>query len=277
MKKAIIIPNAKKDIKLSVTCAVIEKLSSLGIAAYISKDYENKVSGALFYEEIPDADFIIVVGGDGSVIDASCIAISLEVPLLCVNLGKVGYLSAVEPDKLELFNKLSSGEYTVENKMLLEVVGERNGRYAVNDIVLSHESYLGIADIGLEDSAGNSIKYRADGVILSTPQGSTAYSFSAGGPVVAHNVCGIIATPICAHSFFNRSVIFSAEDEIRLVNISGDDLNCSIDGRYYKTLKTGEYITVKKAEKMLKMISFSENSMFSNLFGKMKMLEETVR
>lgn len=277
MKNAIIIPNAHKDEGLSVTSRVVEKLGALGIDACVSREYEGKLNGARFYSEMPVADLIIVVGGDGSVIDASHYAISLDIPLLCVNLGKVGYLSAVEPDKLEVLELLSRGEYTVEEKMLLEIVGQGGGKYAVNDIVLSHESYLGIADIGLEDSVGNSIRYRADGVILSTPQGSTAYSFSAGGPVMAHNVDGIIVTPVCAHSLFNRSVIFSADEEIRLTNICIDDLNFSIDGRYFKTLKSGECATIRRAEKKLKMISFCENTMFSNLFGKMKMLEDTVR
>ena len=277
MKNAIIIPNKSKDIGLEVTSRVVKKLSEIGIKPYVNSELRVELPSAYYYDEVPLCDLVIVVGGDGSVIDASRYATRLDVPMLCVNLGKVGYLSEIEPDRLDMLSLLATGEYTVKEKMLLEIKGEGEERYAVNDVVLSHESYLGIADIGLEDSAGNAIKYRADGIILSTPQGSTAYSFSAGGPVVAHNVDCIIATPVCAHSFFNRSVIFSADDEIKLTNICNDDLNFSIDGRFYKALKSGESATVKRADKSLKMISFSANSMFSNLFGKMKMLEDTVR
>ena len=280
MKSAVIIPNSGKDKDLQVTFDVFKKLISIGFQVYIENDLAYKFSGSIGYSLFPeDADVIIVVGGDGTVLDASGYAIKYDIPLLCVNLGKVGYLSEIEPDMLDLLDRLMTGDFTVSEKMLLEIASvnliDEAHKYAVNDIVISHESYLGIANLKLVDSVGNSIKYRADGVILATPQGSTAYSLSAGGPIVAHDVGGIIATPICAHSFFDRSVIFNAFETITVTSISDDALNISVDGRYVSALSSDSSCIIKCADKKLKMISFSRNSMFSNLFKKMKMLEDT--
>ena len=276
MKKAIIIPNYNNDIDFSVTERVVERLKQNGIESYIDSAVAT-VKGATAYEGVlPYADIIIVVGGDGSVIDASRYAVEMDIPMLGINLGKVGYLTEVEPDGLEALDRLADGDYHIEEKLLLSACkdGEELPRLAVNDVVLSHESYLGIADFRLSDSGGNSLRYRADGIILSTPQGSTAYSLSAGGPVMAHDVDGIIATPVCPHSFFNRSVIFKSTEELTLSNRSDSNLNISIDGRLVAVLMPGEAFRVMAAKRCLKMVSFSDNNMFSSLFRKMKILED---
>lgn len=276
MKKALIIPNLNNDKDHNVTRGVVEKLTSLGITSFIDDSVASMDGATPYHALIPHADMVVVIGGDGSVIDASKYAIEMDIPLLGVNLGKVGYLTEVEPDGLSLLDKLIEGDYRVEEKMLLytEKCGKVIERLAVNDVVISHESYLGIADFTLTDSNGNSIRYRADGIILSTPQGSTAYSLSAGGPIMAHNVSGIIATAVCPHSFFDRSVVFDSGETIGIKNCSLNNMNISVDGRLVGALLPGEVCTVRRAEKNFKMISFQENNMFSNLFRKMKILED---
>ena len=145
-------------------------------------------------------------------------------------------------------------------------------RYAVNDVAVSRDSFLNIADIKIEDSALNAVKLRADGVVLSTPQGSTAYSFSAGGPILAHSVESILLTPISSHSFFNRSVLFNASDVIKITNIGALPLNLLIDGRSVGARAPNEYCNVRRAPKNVKILTFKENSMFSSLFKKMRIL-----
>lgn len=280
MKKVVVIPNTKKDVDLGVTKKVISKLIENGLAVYVDEAFLNISADVNCFRSFPDdADLIIVVGGDGTILDASVFALMKDIPILGINLGKVGYLSEVEPEDLSLLDRLFKGDYTIEEKMVLETSLDLDGtvgvqKYAVNDIVVSHDSYLGIADIRLEDGWGNSIKYRSDGIILASPQGSTAYSLSAGGPVVAHGLDCIIVTPVCPHSFFNRSVIFDSSEVLRVTNINADDLNISLDGRCFTKLKTGESCIVKMANKRLKMLSFAKNKIFKNLFGKMKMLED---
>ncbi len=282
MKNIAIIPNPTKDEGLSVTKALSEKLLDLGAEVYIDKKYANFVDSRLnSYDDMPnDVELIIVVGGDGSMLDASVIAIKNNVPMLGVNLGKVGYLSEVEPDNLDILSRILSGNYTIEEKMLLSVTHMSFGavhkaeRLAVNDVIISHDTFLGIADFVLENGSGDSVRYRADGMILSTPAGSTAYSLSAGGPIVSHDIDSIVATPICPHSFFNRSIIFKANENIKLKNTSNTVLNISIDGRYFTSLSNTDECTVKMAEKKLKVLTFCESNMFSTLFKKMRILED---
>ena len=147
-------------------------------------------------------------------------------------------------------------------------------RLAVNDVIISHGAVLGIADFTLKNSAGDSLKCRADGLILSTPAGSTAYSLSAGGPIVSHDIDSITATPICPHSFFNRSIIFKPDEHVRIKNNSETPLNISVDGRYFSDFSRNEECVIKKADKKLKVLTFCENNMFSTLFKKMRILED---
>ncbi len=278
MKKAVIITNTNKDTDLSVTRAVAQRLLSAGLLVLVRAElFSAMPTGVQSYDRVPsDADFIIVVGGDGSVIDASGYSIAYGIPLVAVNLGTVGYLAEVEPEELDLFDRLATGEYTIDYKLLLSVEkgGEVATSFAVNDVVISHDGYLGISELRVTDGHGNSIGYRADGVILSTPQGSTAYSLSSGGPIISHGVDSILLTPVCPHSFFNRSVIFSSSERLTVTNVGHGSLNISIDGRRFGALCEGESCHVYAAKNKIGMISFSENTMFRKLFKKMRLLED---
>ncbi len=280
MNRIIVIPNTLKDPDLSVTVKVIEKLAEFELIPMVSDSFSGKIGDkAKYFSSFPkDADMILVIGGDGSVIDASKIAISLDVPLLGVNLGNLGYLSEVEIDQLDVLKKLKTGDYIVAEKMLLETEISKNGtntvaeRLAVNDVIISHSDYLGIADICLENSMKEAVKYRADAVILATPAGSTAYALSSGGPIISHNLDSITATPVSPHSFFNRSIVYGASEELKVSNIGRTTIKVSIDGRYYDSLENGDYCLIKKSDKRFKMLTFSENNMFTTLFNKLKIL-----
>ncbi len=282
MKNAVIIPNPKKDAELFVTKALIKKLSSIGIRPYIDSSYGIGLPEAAVYSEFPrDAELIVVVGGDGSVIDASKYAVTYGAPIIGVNLGKVGYLSEVEPDNLDAFDRLLTAEYKINEMLLLsaELVAtggtvKRADSLAVNDVVISHDGYLGIADFTVESALGDGVKYRADSIIVSTPAGSTAYSLSAGGPIVAHNVNSMLITPVCPHSFFNRSIVFDSGEAITVKNICEQNLRISIDGRSFATMAKGESCIIRAAKERLRMLSFSDSNMFATLFKKMRILED---
>ena len=283
MKKVVIIPNCKKDTDLRVSASVAEKLSSLGIEALVEERYASSLKdfGAVPYTDFPtDVDLIAVIGGDGSVIEASNYAVKNEIPLVGINLGKVGYLSEVEPDNLSVLDGLASAEYMIEEKMLLASEWISDGKtstsyhLALNDVVISHDSYLGIADFLVEDSNGDAVKYRADGIILSTPAGSTAYSLSAGGPVISHSLESILVTPVCPHSFFNRSILFSPNERLKITNVGDTSLNISVDGRCSAALGKNDACFVYVAKEKLKMLTFKKSNMFSTLFKKMKILED---
>jgi NAD+ kinase len=277
-------PNPIKDAGFKVTNNLARKLIAFGGEVYIDEglagiDFE----GIKRYSSFPtNAELIIVVGGDGSMLDASVTAIKYDIPLLGVNLGKVGYLSEVEPDNLDILSRIFHGNFSIENKMLLSVANNSFGsvtkseRLAVNDVIISHDTFLGIADFILENGASDSVKYRADGLILSTPAGSTAYSLSAGGPIVSHDIDCIVSTPICPHSFFNRSIIFKDDEIIKIKNVSNTVLNVSIDGRYFTSLSNTDECVINMSEKKLKVLTFKENNMFANLFNKIQVVEDVI-
>ncbi len=276
MNKVFIVPNPTKDTGLSVTLKIIDKLSSLGMTVYMDAQYNTIHSAVISCEEFPhDAEMLVVVGGDGSVIDASRVAVDSGIPLLGVNLGRVGYLSEVDPNALDILDNLKNESFSVKEKMLLSIFDDSEGEcvYAVNDITVSRGGYFGIAEFNLSDSCGNSLDYRADGIVFATPQGSTAYSFSSGGPVVAHDVEGILVTPVCPHSFFNRSVMFNSSEMLSVTNHGAYPMNIAVDGRKLTELMPGGVCHVGCADKKIKMLTFSENSMFTELFKKMNITE----
>ena len=282
MKNIVIMPNMTKEKALEVTLLLIDKLSKMGLSLFSSKDYKNVLRDKVeYYDNFPRGiDLIIVVGGDGSVLDASVTAITENIPLVGVNLGKVGYLSEVEPDNLEVFSRLLTGDYVIEERMLL-ALKHKSGediveatRLAVNDIVISHDSFLGIADFKIENSSGDAVKYRADGIILSTPLGSTAYSLSAGGPIIAHDLDSILVTPVCPHSFFNRSILFSSAESLTVTNNGAGSLNISIDGRFFSKMSKGDKCVIAVSDRKAKILTFTENNMFSTLFKKMRIMED---
>lgn len=285
MKKAIVLPNIKKDSSLALTNAVISQLLSVGITPYVNEEFRrNGMVGVNFYSETPtDADFILIIGGDGSVIDASRLAIEIDIPLLGINLGKVGYLATVDPDRLDLLSAVAEDRAPVDKKMLL--VAEKHSvdgsiiisdRLAVNDVVICHGSYLGISDIRLENEHGDTVQYRADGVIIATPAGSTAYSLSAGGPIISHGLDSVTVTPICPHSFFNRSIVYGPDERIKISNLAEDLLNISIDGRLFDSLKQGDSCLIYRSDKRLKMYDLEDMNLFSTLSKKIKLLHDLV-
>ena len=280
MKRILVIPNTLKDSDLSVTSKVVDKLLEFDMIPLMSSDFSDSLGDkAEYFSSYPnDAELILVIGGDGSVIEASRIAIALDIPLLGINLGNLGYLSEVEIDELNLLEKLVKEDYVISEKILLEAEIFKNGicekaeRLAVNDIIISHSEYLGIADICLENSMRETVKYRADAVILATPAGSTAYALSSGGPIISHNLDSITATPVSPHSFFNRSIVYSADEELKVSNIGNTLLKVSVDGRLFDSLENGDYCIIKKSDKRFKMLTFSANNMFATLFNKLKIL-----
>ena len=282
MKKVYLIPNDKKDVDLSVTRRVLSYLLSLGLEVELPLRFSELITGAGTTDIPADGtDLIAVIGGDGSFIDASQLALRLDVPIIGINLGKLGYLSEVEPSNLSVLNALTTGEYRIVEKMLLEcsaAVGDstvRSERLAVNDVVVSHAEYLGISDFTVKGNDGG-VRYRADGVVVATPAGSTAYSLSVGGPIVSHASDSIIITPIAPHTFFNRSLVFGAKDTVKIENTGACRLNVSVDGRHFASLMPSDVCTVHASEKRLKVLTFKNNNMLSVLFEKMKMVEEII-
>ncbi len=277
MQHILLLPNRDKDPDYRVTLSAAEFLAENGAFLYAEEKHaclRGKSGIRLFAEgDFPrDIECAIVFGGDGSILDASTVALTHNIPLLGVNMGRLGYLADLEVEALPLLKKLITNEYYLRQIHVFRVkIGDKRlRRYAVNEVAVTRGNRMHIADIELSVDGGR-IAYRADGIILATPTGSTAYSLSAGGAVIDPSLDLMTVTPICPHSFFSRSLVFSGEKPLSVTNTNDRDeeLLVTVDGRYGKTLQAGETLTVEKARKQLKIIQLTERSFIQVLKEKM--------
>lgn len=276
MKKIFLLPNVQKDPDLAVSSRVAQTLCELGIEVFASSEFAHKISGS-FCSNAPDAsmDAIIVVGGDGTVIDAAGQALYHDLPIFGINLGHLGYLTELDPDNLSELARLRSDDFTVERKMLLEVTRGGNASYerlALNEVCLMRPDRK-ICVVRARVDGGEWMQYRCDGLVVATPVGSTGYALSAGGPIISHEVPCLSLLPICPHSFFNRALLLPREVEIELENASDEVVSLMMDGREAYVLSPFERVSVRASERELKMISFSGSRMLSTLIEKMKRIE----
>ncbi len=202
-----------------------------------------------------DTDAAVVLGGDGSIIDAAHRVAGCGIPLIGVNFGRIGFLAEIEIGEIPLFDEILRGNYTIEERMMLDVsvvdeAGQvRFARRCLNDAVLTNGP---VARILRFDIAANGIKTQtclADGIIACTPTGSTAYSLSAGGPVLEPTLDCICLTPICPHTLNNRPVILNGDSVIELCDITakGTSVYLTTDGRAVFSLDPGDKVVLRKS------------------------------
>ena len=275
MDNFLIVTNDGKDKDYSVTYRVKSLLEEAGKCCCIcQKDEEKK----MIAESVPaDIDCAIVIGGDGSLIEVARFLWDREVPILGINMGTLGYLTEVEINHLdEAIQQLVSGKILLEDRMMLESVFEDGMKdVALNDIVLSRKNGLRVTRFKLYVNGELLNSYEADGVIIATPTGSTAYNLSAGGPIVEPTAELVVITPICSHALNTSSIILSADDEI-VIEIGESRLGneqevlLSFDGADTIALKTGDKVTVRKAPAVTKLIKLNSISFLEMLRRKMK-------
>ncbi len=227
------------------------------------------------YEKIEECDFVVAVGGDGTILHVAKNASFYNKAVLGINSGRIGYMAGLEADELELLSTLKTGDFRLENRMLLDVIvnsgGTETNHLALNEVVVSRGGAARIIDINLSVNGEDPIEYGADGIIVSTPTGSTAYSLSAGGPVMAPDIEGMILTPICPHSLDSRSVIFSADNNLKIEGKcrNGGEVFCSIDGEMPIDITKGN-IKVKKSATTVKLIRIKNDPFYKIFKDKIK-------
>jgi len=203
-------------------------------------------------EQLDRCDALIAVGGDGTILTAARMALPLRMPVLGVNAGRMGFLAGLERHELHLLPRLSSGAFTLDRRMLLEVQVSQGETliykgFCINDAVISRFGTPRLAEISVDCGGGHALKFMGDGVIFATPTGSTAYNFSAGGPVVEPTFESVLITPVCNHLLFTRSVVFSAQTRFT-VEIAREGLALATDAEPPIPLLPGQRVTVKRAE-----------------------------
>lgn len=229
-------------------------------------------------EELPArSDLLIVLGGDGTLLAAARLAAERDVPILPVNLGGLGFLTTVSQDELyPVLEEVFEGKHRVSERVMLEAEVQRAGavvrrQIALNDAVLNKAALARIMDLELRVNGEYVTTYKADGLILSTPTGSTAYSLSAGGPIVYPLVAAFVVTPICPHTLTNRPLVIpdSATIEIDCGAGSGA-VYLTLDGQVGIELEPGERVIVRKSEKKLRLMRASRRTYFEILRKKLK-------
>lgn len=265
----------------SVDCATraIHMLKARGCEIFVLPEYcdlfRNLAVKEFHMEDDPSlVDMVVTIGGDGTLIHSAEKALALDKPIIGINSGRLGFLTELEHFELEHLQQLVNGDYEIQDRMILEVDHyHQNGgceRYlAVNDAVISKEDMNArVADIDVMLRSGYINGYRADGLIFSTPTGSTAYSLSAGGPIVCAGMQAIIVTPICPHSLFFRSMVYGPQEELtvqgKYINNS-DTLVMSIDGKDVVTIAPGDWVRIKRSQQSMKYVVLSKNNYYKKL------------
>ncbi|MEF9983792.1 MAG: NAD(+)/NADH kinase [Oscillospiraceae bacterium] len=269
--KILIMPNLSKNNSIECTNEVIDELRFNHIEPCLDIKFKSyfQRSDVIFDtidENSQNCDLIIAIGGDGTIIEAAKSAIVFDKPVLGVNMGRVGYLAQLNRCDLKMLSRLKTGEYAIEERMILETEIPNCGKkYAVNDIVVSRGILNKVIDMNISCDDKPMINYRADGVIVSTPTGSTAYSLSAGGSIVDPKIECILLTPICPHSLASRSLIFSPQRQLSVTTQKYNnlcDVFVSCDGEEPIILENGKPITIKKSEKKVKFLRFDDKNFY---------------
>jgi NAD+ kinase len=267
-----------KDIDLSVSKQAALILSSLNVNIISPvSDINPSVKICSYEDAIDKSDIIISLGGDGTILRIAQQAAVKNKPILGINMGKVGYMAEIEPNELDILHKLVDGVYKTEKRMMLLTKVFRNNKvyfsgYALNDAVISHGAISRMIDIELYNDDHFLYSYHADGIIFSTPTGSTAYSLSAGGPLVEPGLDCIISTPICVHSLISRSIVFS-DKSVLCVKINSENMNTpyvTMDGFINCELQKDDIIKIKKAKIFTSLIKLKSDSFYDILAKKIK-------
>jgi NAD+ kinase len=222
------------------------------------------------------ADLIVVLGGDGTLLSMARLVGDLGVPILGVNLGSLGFLTATTLE--EMFPALESvfaGEIELEERTMLtaRVIrrGERLAPYvALNDVVITKSAMSRIIDLSVSVEGRFATAYRADGLIISTPTGSTAYSLSAGGPILFPTLAAVVLTPICSHTLTNRPIVLAANQRIDVTLLTDQDVALTLDGQVGFALREHDTVEVGPARAPIRLVRFPQKDFFSVLRAKLK-------
>ena len=222
-------------------------------------------------------DAILVLGGDGTMIDYSVRAAEKNKPSIGVNLGHLGFLMALERTEIDGLSALADDNFTVESRMLLDAQILLNGEILhsqriLNDIVVASGVRSKIAEFSLSCTPGGKLDYRADGIIVATPTGSTAYSFSAGGPVIDPTASIFSVMPVCPHSLLSRAILLSPETSLTVSGRTRDnltDVHVTMDGKNSRLISKEAEIHIKKSEYTAKIIKIGSTRFYDILETKL--------
>ena len=237
-----------------------------------ARDYSlTSASTGEFYALLKQADFVVAFGGDGYMLHAAKHAADASKNILCINCGRMGYLAAMESGEVQLLDGLAKGDFSVQKRYMLRVEhlsnGEQKKYYALNDAVLGSGNIAKTVELAVSCQGRDVMRVKGDGVIFSTPTGSTAYSFSAGGPVIDPEIDCITLTPICPHFLAPRSLIFGSTTRLTADDFRGDTY-LTVDGEQGIPIWRDDTVTVSYSDRFASFIKLKPNSFFDIFHSK---------
>jgi NAD+ kinase len=277
MKQLAITVNFTKPGAARLAREICERLAQAGLEPLVFEEDAASLPAparALPKEEcLRRCGALLSIGGDGTILTAVRMALPYQKPVLGVNAGRLGYLAGLENHELSLLPRLASGHYHLDRRMLLEIQVWQGGRLlredlCLNDAVLSRHFVSHLVEVPV-DCGGHVLTYHGDGVIFSTPTGSTAYSFSAGGPVLEPGMDSILLTPICNHLLFSRAIVFSSQARFS-VDIPQEGLALTCDAEPPFALLPGQRVTLRRAGQEATLIRLKQDGFLDVLSRKMR-------
>jgi NAD+ kinase len=283
MKNIALITNYNIPEKLGAAMLVAEKISDRVSRVLIPENYKERILRNRMHNEkfvylanselYAEAELCIVIGGDGSMLDCARRAAEFEVPVLGINMGRVGYMTELEMDEIDLLDRVLDGDYTLDERAMLSVAvvspkGQVKFRAdALNEAVIANGTTARIVDLELSHGDELVNTYRADGIVIATPTGSTAYSLSAGGPIVEPELSCICVTPVCSHSLLARPLIFSDSATLKVKNVCVREkvLHLTIDGKVNFEMYHGDTALVTRSQRKARLLRLKNGSFCSKI------------
>lgn len=277
MKKVILTPNPYRDRDFQTVRRASAILREAGMEVRLclpfevdrSYDLPKDLRFSKLERELSWADVIICFGGDGTILHMSKTATRAGLPILGVNIGTMGFIAELESTELDQLKRLATGDYSIDKRMMLDVTVQRDRDIlfhdiCLNDVVITKGAVARIVHLAVECDGVQAMECGGDGVIVSTPTGSTAYNLSAGGPIVEPEAHSILVTPICAHDMASRCMVSSDRRviQIKLTHNARRNAYLSVDGGKSVRLSMGDVTTVKKSNLQTKLIRLKDRSFY---------------
>ena len=285
MKKILLTPNPYRDKDFNTVRAAMQVLQEAGADVKLCLPFDVDRSFELpkdlrfvrMEREIQDADAVICFGGDGTILHMAKIATRYGVPILGVNIGTMGFMAELESTELSQLTRLAAGDFTVDRRMMLDVTVRRDRdiifhELCLNDAVITKGAVARIVHLSVKCDGVEAMECGGDGVIVATPTGSTAYSLSAGGPIVEPDAKNILITPICAHDMGSRCIVVSMHRRISVELTKNARRNAflSVDGGKALKLNMGDVIQIRCSDKEIKLIRLKNRSFYDVINAKFR-------
>lgn len=285
LNKVILTPNPYRDKNFQTAREALRVLKESGMDVKVclpftvDKNYDlpKDISFSRLDRELPTASMVICFGGDGTILHMSKTATRHGIPVLGVNIGTMGFMAELESSEVSQLSKLATGDYTVMNRMMLDVTVLRDRDIifhdiCLNDAVITKGAIARIIHTAVNCDGVQAMECGGDGVIIATPTGSTAYSLSAGGPIVEPEAHSILVTPICAHDVASRCIVAS-DKRVITVNMTRNarqNAYLSVDGGKAVRINMGDLVTVRKSNLVTKLIRLKERSFYDVVNNKFR-------